>query len=41
MNAIVSVDENWGIGSNGNLLVKLPQDMLYFKTKTLFVSGYN
>ena len=34
MNAIVSVDENWGIGSNGNLLIKLPQDLLYFKTKT-------
>lgn len=34
MNAIVSVDENWGIGNNGNLLIKLPQDLLYFKTKT-------
>ena len=35
MNAIAVVDENWGIGRNGKLLVYLPSDLKYFKDKTL------
>lgn len=35
MNAIVAVDENWGIGKNGDLLFHIPEDMKYFKEKTL------
>ena len=35
MKAIVAVDENWGIGSCGKLLVHLPGDLKYFKSKTL------
>ena len=34
ISAIVCVDENWGIGSNGNLLIKIPEDMSFFKEKT-------
>ena len=34
--AIVAVDENWGIGYEGELLVSLPEDQkLNFKVKTL------
>lgn len=29
--AIVAVDENWGIGFNGELLEKIPEDLQYFK----------
>jgi len=35
MNAIVVVDQNWGIGCSGQLLVHLPGDLKYFKEKTL------
>lgn len=34
ISAIVCVDENWGIGSNGDLLVNIPEDMKFFKTIT-------
>ena len=35
MNAIVVVDENWGIGRDGALLFSLPTDMKRFRTLTL------
>lgn len=35
MKAIVAVDRNWGIGKDGQLLVRLPGDMKYFKEKTI------
>lgn len=35
MQAIVAVDNNWGIGKNNDLLFHLPQDLQYFKQKTL------
>ena len=35
ISAIVAVDNNWGIGYNGNLLEKIPEDMKYFKELTL------
>ena len=35
MNAIVVVDENWGIGRDGGLLTHLPGDLKYYKEKTL------
>ncbi len=35
MKAIVAVDSNWGIGHKGNLLIKIPEDMNYFKEMTL------
>lgn len=35
MNAIVAVDENWGIGRNNDLLCHLPGDLKYYKEKTL------
>ncbi|MDD4564951.1 MAG: dihydrofolate reductase [Eubacteriales bacterium] len=35
MKTIVAVDNNWGIGKNGKLLVNLPEDLKYFKEKTL------
>jgi len=35
MNMLVAVDENWGIGRNGGLLVKIPDDMAFFKQKTM------
>ncbi|MFA5637961.1 MAG: dihydrofolate reductase [Anaerovoracaceae bacterium] len=34
MKAIVAVDKNWGIGNCGELLCKIPGDLLYFKEKT-------
>lgn len=34
ISAIVAVDENWGIGFNGKLLEKIPEDMKYFKETT-------
>ena len=34
VSAIVCVDENWGIGSNGDLLIHIPEDMKFFKEKT-------
>jgi len=35
MNAIAVADENWGLGIEGRLLVRLPGDVRYFKEKTL------
>lgn len=35
MNAIAVVDENWGLGKDGKLLVHLSGDLRYFKGKTL------
>jgi dihydrofolate reductase len=35
MKAIANVDLNWGIGCNGNLLVRIPEDMRFFKETTL------
>ena len=32
--AIVAVDNNWGIGFNGDLLEKIPADLKYFKELT-------
>ena len=32
--AIVAVDENWGIGRNGDLLINIPEDKKFFKAKT-------
>lgn len=34
ISAIVCVDNNWGIGYNGELLVHIPEDMKFFKEKT-------
>lgn len=34
ISAIVSVDENWGIGYNGDLLEHIPEDLKYFKAVT-------
>ena len=35
MKAIVAVDLNWGIGYEGKLLQPIPEDMKFFKKKTL------
>ncbi len=35
MKAIVAVDKNWGIGCQGRLLVYIPEDLKFFKQKTL------
>ncbi len=35
MNTIVSVDNNWGIGYNGDLLFHVSEDMRYFKSMTI------
>lgn len=34
MNLIVSADENWGIGSGNQLLVRIPDDMRFFREVT-------
>ena len=34
ISAIVAVDNNWGIGYNGNLLEHIPEDLKYFKELT-------
>lgn len=34
MQAIVAVDENWGIGKDNQLLFTLPKDLQFFKEKT-------
>lgn len=34
MNLIVNVDKNWAIGLGNKLLVRIPQDMKYFRTMT-------
>lgn len=35
MNLIVAVDEKWGIGRDGGLLINIPGDLAYFKEKTI------
>lgn len=35
MRAIVAVDQNWGIGYQGNLLQRIPEDMRFFKDMTV------
>ena len=35
MNLIVAVDKNWAIGKQNKLLYHLPEDLKYFKEKTL------
>lgn len=35
MKLIVAVDKNWGIGRDGKLLFHLPEDLRFFKEKTL------
>ena len=35
MKAIVCVDKNWGIGSQGDLLFHIPADLRFFKEKTI------
>ena len=34
ISAIVAIDENWGIGFNGELLEKIPEDIEFFKNIT-------
>lgn len=31
---VVAVDKNWGIGNKGDLLIKIPQDIKFFKNLT-------
>ena len=35
MKAIVCVDKNWGIGNADSLLFHIPEDMAFFKRKTI------
>jgi dihydrofolate reductase len=35
MKAIVAVDQNWGIGYQGNLLQRIPEDLKFFKQLTI------
>jgi dihydrofolate reductase len=35
MKLIVAVDKNWAIGKDGDLLIHNPEDMQYFKEKTM------
>lgn len=35
MNAIVAVDNNWGIGSKNKLLVTIPNDQKFFRSETI------
>lgn len=35
MNLIAAVDENWGIGKNNDLLFRIPEDMKFFRSKTI------
>ncbi|MBQ6153997.1 MAG: dihydrofolate reductase [Ruminococcus sp.] len=44
MKLIVAVDENWGIGKKGDLLMSIPDDMKFFRETTrraILVMGYN
>ncbi len=34
MNLIASADKNWGIGCNNRLLIRIPDDMKYFRNMT-------
>ena len=43
MKLIVAVDEKWGIGKNGDLLLSIPDDMMYYRATTrgkVVVMGY-
>ena len=43
MRFIVAVDEKWGIGKNGDLLISIPDDMRYYRENTrgkVVVMGY-
>ena len=35
ISAIVAVNNDWGIGYNGDLLEHIPEDLKYFKETTL------
>ena len=35
MKMIVAADNNWGIGKEGDLLVRIPEDMEFFKNQTM------
>ena len=35
ISAIVAVNNDWGIGYNGDLLIRIPEDMKFFKEKTM------
>lgn len=35
MNMIVAVDKNWGIGCQNKLLISIPEDMRFFREKTM------
>ena len=35
MNLIVAVDKNWGIGCDNKLLAHIPEDMKFFREKTM------
>lgn len=35
MKMIAAVDRNWGIGKGGNLLMHIPEDMEFFKSRTM------
>ena len=44
MKLIVAVDNKWGIGKDGDLLLSIPDDMKFFREKTkraVLVMGYN
>ena len=44
MKLIVAVDERWGIGKDGDLLLSIPDDMRFFRETTrsaVLVMGYN
>lgn len=44
MKLIVAVDDRWGIGKDGDLLLSIPGDMKFFREKTrakVLVMGYN
>ena len=44
MKLIVAVDERWGIGKDGDLLLSIPDDMRFFREMTrsaVLVMGYN
>lgn len=44
MKLIVAVDEKWGIGKDGDLLLSIPDDMRFFRETTrraVLVMGYN
>lgn len=44
MKLIVAVDERWGIGRDGDLLLSIPEDMRFFREMTrdgVLVMGYN